>query len=93
MNSSRNNRIAFQSILLCLGMVSAHLQAATAGTTGDRLPIVPRPVESRLVDGEPFHLDSSTLIVCDANSDGSAARAVEAVRRVTGALRGKEVIS
>ena len=50
------------------------------------LLVVPLPVEARVVDGSPFQLAARTIIVCDGDAELQevAARAVEALRRVTG---------
>ena len=84
MSSSGNHRTSLQPIVLCLGLVASHPGVTNADTEPGSLPIIPCPVETRLIGEKPFRLNPSTVIVGDAKCAESAASAVEAVRRVTG---------
>jgi len=61
--------------------------AAAAPGPENQIPVVPLPVKAQLVEGAPYQVTPSTIIVCHGNAaevKAIAARAVEGLRRVTG---------
>ena len=66
-----------------IGFLAIIAPAVNAASVGDSPPVVPLPVEARWVEGKPFRLMPSTVIVCGIGTQESLARTVEALRRVT----------
>src|SRR5262245_51219602 len=69
---------------VCVGLCAPNANTAKAASDSNSLPLIPRPVESRVIPGEPFRIKSSTVIECNAESKETAARLVEALQRETG---------
>src|SRR5215510_4458206 len=69
---------------VCVALCALKADVAKAAGDSDALPLIPRPLESRVTPGKPFRISPSTMIVCDAQSKETAARLVEALRRLTG---------
>jgi len=69
---------------MAVGFLVPTAGAVSATSANDSMPVIPCPVEARRVEQKPIRLRPSTVIVYDAVSQESAARAVEGLRRVTG---------
>lgn len=67
---------------MCLGIFGSSVNGNTPNSEPKSLPVIPTPVKLRSLDGKPFRLTPGTVVVCDAASRDSAARTVEAVRRI-----------
>jgi hexosaminidase len=72
--------------LLSIGLSVPYSCSADVDTRApalDSLPVVPRPVEGRWVEGKAFPLSAATRIVCDGEANEAGARAVESLERLT----------
>src|SRR5262245_19907860 len=80
---TRRRKTLIRPVALFIGLVALCLNTTSAKPETNSLPVVPLPVKSRFTDAKPFRIGPSTMIVSDAQSNESAARTVEAIRRVT----------